>query len=322
MTHMDIVVIGTGNFTLECAKAVLDSKTSLKGIISMPKFALPLNSANIKDFADVNKIPYFEFEDLNAEESVFVLRRLAPDYILSSWPKILGTEVLKIPRRCVIGSHPTDLPFNRGRHPLHWLIVQGIRQTSLSFFRMDEGIDTGEILLKIPVEIQEDDTILNLADKINRAAYLGVEIILENDNSFQGSMQDSSGANYWRKRTPFDVTLDLRMTADHIIRTVQSFTLPYPCANLIINDKILKVLFAQIVINDFQENETQRIEPGKVISVEKKKMKIKAADKVVELTFVEELPRGLIEIKYIHPPMKYFVEFLQQGQQHFAEGLK
>ena len=320
--HMDIVVIGTSNFTLECARAVLDSKAILKGIISMPKVALPLNSADIKYFADVNKIPYFEFEDLNLDESILVLRQLAPDYILSSWPKILKAEVLKIPRRCVIGSHPTDLPFNRGRHPLHWLIVQGIRRTNLSFFHMDEGIDTGDILLKMPVEIEENDNILNLADKINRAAYRGVKIILENDKPLQRSIQDSSGANYWRKRTPFDVTLDFRMTADHIIKIVNSFTLPYPCANLIINDKIIKVLFAKIIINDYQENEIQRIEPGKIISVENKKMKIKAADKVIELTFVEELPRGLREIKYIHPPMKYFMEFLQQGQQHFAEGLK
>ena len=79
---------------------------------------------------------------MNSAESLEYIRDKAPDYIFSSWPKLINNDVLAAPRYFVIGTHPTELPRNRGRHPLHWIIDLGIMKTSLSFFMMDQGIDT------------------------------------------------------------------------------------------------------------------------------------------------------------------------------------
>ena len=309
---MDIVVIGTGYFAIECARGVLDSNARLAALISMPAATLPSNSSDIKSFAESKGVLYYEFEDLNTQEAVSTLRRLAPDYILSSWPKILGIEVLKTPTRCVIGSHPTDLPFNRGRHPLHWLIVQGIRQTKLSFFRMDEGIDTGDLLLQVPVDIGDNDSIAKLTDKINAAAYQGVLKLLAKDKGYQGHVQDHSRTNYWRKRTPYDVTLDFRMSADQIIRMVRSYSFPYPCANLIFENKVLKISSARIMPGILQAQELQRLEPGKIISIKGDQLTVKAADEAVELKMVGPLPDRMNVAKYIHPPMKYFKDYFNE----------
>lgn len=312
---MDIVVVGTGYFTLECCRAILDSGARLTALISMPVDQLPLNSADIKGFAQTHGVSYYEFGDLNSRAAVDVLRHLAPDYILSSWPKILRPEVLKVPRQYVIGSHPTQLPFNRGRHPLHWLIAQGSGQTFLSFFRMDEGVDTGDILLQLPVQIKPRDTINGLANKVNKNAYLGMKKllkILKKNPPYKGKAQNHSLANYWRKRTPYDVTLDFRMSAQQIARTVRSFSKPYPCANLIYENKVFKILSVQIIRRALPLKEMQRFEPGKIISIKGDRLTVKAADQLVELQMSGLVPSSLKEARYIHPPLKYFND-------HFSE---
>lgn len=321
---MNIIVIGTGYFTLECARGVLDSKACLKALISMPVDKLPLNSADIKGFAETHRVAYYEFEDLNSSRAVSFLGDFAPDYILSSWPKILKCEVLKVARYCVIGTHPTQLPYNRGRHPLHWLITQGVRQTFLSFFRMDEGVDTGNILLQIPVNIGQTDTIVDLMGKINKGAYKGTKKllkILKNNLTFEGKPQNHSLANYWRKRTPYDVTLDFRMSAEQIIRTVKSFSLPYPCANLIFENKVFKVSSAKILPGTWQSERMQRFEPGRIISAKEDRLIVKAADQAVELRFSKPLPEPIKEARHIHPPLKYFNDYFHEVSVQLSKSL-
>ena len=72
-----------------------------------------------------------------------------------------------MPNNFSIGTHPTALPFNRGRHPLHWVIDLGISETKLSFFKMDEGVDTGNIILQCPFQIDEGDEIEDVNSKMN-----------------------------------------------------------------------------------------------------------------------------------------------------------
>ena len=72
------------------------------------------------------------------------------DFFVSSWPNLISNKVLKIPKFGVIGTHPTPIPMNRGRHPLHWMIALGISNSKISFFKMDETIDGGNILIQEP----------------------------------------------------------------------------------------------------------------------------------------------------------------------------
>jgi methionyl-tRNA formyltransferase len=309
---MDIIVIGTGHFTLESARAVLDSGANLKAIISMPQDQLPLNPADLKGFAAKHRIAYIEFSDLNSPAALAAVRRLAPDYILSSWPKILKVPFLKIPKQYVIGSHPTLLPHNRGRHPLHWLIVQGFDRTALSFFQMDEGVDTGRILLQLPVAVGKNDTVADLDAAVNKAGYRGTRELLrifKKNPAYKGQVQKHAAANYWRKRTPYDVTLDFRMTADQIIKTVRSFALPYPCANLIFGNKVLKVLSAQMVKGATND---KRLEPGKIIAVRGRRLIVKALDQAVDLQIAKAFPADLKKSRYIHPPLYYFNRYFKE----------
>jgi len=305
---MRFVVLGTSEFTINLARAVLESGLALPALVSMPEHARPDNSADIAAFAKNNNVAYHEVDNINSAESLSLLTTLMPDYILCSWPKILQKEVLSIPRKYCIGTHPTQLPFNRGRHPLHWIIVLGIRQTMLSFFHMDEGVDSGKLLVQVPVEINPSDPIGKVVSTVNGAAYHGTRLLCQRlieDPSYNGIAQDQSLANHWRKRTPHDVTVDFRMPAASIVRTVLSFAPPYPCARLIFGGHLIKIVDASIARLNLTNDELQRMEPGKVISARGNKIRVKAADQLVDLVLESNPPLELLAAKYIHPPSKY-----------------
>jgi methionyl-tRNA formyltransferase len=305
---MKIVILGTSEFDIFCSNAIIDSGSQVVAMISIPHKARPNNSADISFYAKQNDIPYHELEDINSLESLNLLRNYAPDYIFVSWPKIIKEDVLNVPKIFCIGTHPTNLPYNRGRHPLHWIIALSIPETKLSFFKMDKGIDTGDILLQVPFTISSDDTINDLNGKMNQAAYEGTKKLckkLQSHPSYQGEKQNHKLANYWRKRTPHDVTLDLRMPANLIIRMVSSFTLPYPCATLIFREHIIKVEKAKVVNTTLKAKELKRIEPGKIISAEDNTINIKVDDEIMELVCLDPIPDELLSVKYIHPPSMY-----------------
>jgi methionyl-tRNA formyltransferase len=189
----------------------------------------------------------------------------------------------------------------------------GIPETKLSFFNIDLGVDTGDLLLQVPITIAPDDTAIDLFSKINRAAYEGTKTLcgrfLE-EPTYSGLVQDHNLANYWRKRTPHDVTLDFRMSASFIQRTVRSFAAPYPCANLIFEDSVIKITNAAVSTKNenLTEQELQRMEPGKILAVNGDTLVIKADDAIMDLTFAGDIPERLKRAKYIHPPTKYLAE--------------
>lgn len=308
---LTFVILGTSEFDIYSANAILDNGHQVLAIISMPKKSRPNNSANIEQYAKKKCIPYHEFLDINSPNSIKILKQLEPDYIFTSWPKVICKEVLNVPNNFSIGTHPTALPFNRGRHPLHWVIDLGISETKLSFFKMDEGVDTGNIILQCPFQIDEGDEIEDVNSKMNLVVYDGITILCQkliSEPNYSGKKQKHKLANYWRMRTHHDVTIDLRMHADSIIKTVRSFALPYPCANLIFDNFVIKIKKVALAKTDKYLEDLKRIEPGSIISIESKKITVKAGDVIIELFSIEPLPKVMTLAKYIHPPSKYIMQ--------------
>jgi len=306
---MNFIIMGISEFAIHCTQALIDSGANILAFISKPESSRPNNPVSFSAFLKEKNIPYHKITDINTDEGIQLLRKYKPDYIFGALTNILKESVLEIPRYYCIGTHPTDLPFNRGRHPLHWLISMGIKESKLSFFILDEGIDTGNILAQTPYKISSSDDIGDVINNMNKAAYLGMRDVykkLFSNPKDPGVIQDSSKINYWRKRTPHDVTIDLRMSANLITRIVRSFTLPYPCAILIYKNYKIKIKKAKISKTKLDADELQRIEPGRIISVDEKILIVKVDDKIIELECVGRIPAELLLEKYIHPPSKYF----------------
>ncbi len=307
---MRFLVLGTTEFTLRCASGVLDRSGDVCALVSTPGDARPANSADVSAFARTKGIPYHEAEDINAAESVDLVRSYAPDYVLSSWPRILKKAALESARFGCIGTHPTALPFNRGRHPLHWLIVLGIPETVLTFFRMDEGVDTGNVLLQVPFGIGSEDTVAQAVSAMNDAAYEGTRILcerLQREPGYSGEAQEQGVANYWRKRTPHDVTLDPRMPSSTILRIVRSYAPPYPGANLVYEDRVIKVSGAAVAETTprMSPDQLQRLEPGRILSINGSTLRVKVDDALMDLECQGHLPDLMRDARHIHPPTKY-----------------
>lgn len=310
---LNFVVLGTSELTLCLAKNVIKNGCRIVALVSMPKEHRPNNSVGIADFAAKQSIPYFEFEDINSPESKKIITEIAPDFILSSWPKMIDKSIISIPKRMVIGSHPAALPYNRGRHPLHWHIALGIKDTFISFFNMDEGVDSGNILIQEPFSIEESDNINDANNKMVDAASFGLRKLIEilkKDHSYAGKTQDQTKASVWRKRDAFDVMIDFRMSIRMIKRLIRSFSYPYPCAKLIYKTDSIKISsFGSIKYND--EN-TIRLMHGEILKIIDRSLFIKADDGVIELISLYDLPDSIKEAKFISPPGKYLMEYKEE----------
>jgi methionyl-tRNA formyltransferase len=307
---MRIVVLGQSQFLVSCVQGLKESGCFIKEVISLPKQLRPDNSNDLKSFATEIGAGYFETENINSESSKEHIRSLSPDLIFASWPKIIDSEFLNIPVYGVIGTHPTALPFNKGQHPLQWGIVLGLRESKLSFFWMDSGVDTGPVILQVPYSIEPEDTILTLSDRLNMLAYsssckLGKMLTL--DDVPKGNLQDCSSSNTWRKRDRYDVLIDFRMNGDDILALIRSFVDPYPCASFIYENHYFNVLSGE----KFQLESNVPLlyfEPGHVIKVDGDLLYIKTASEFLKLRSKQNVEKILGTKKYIHPPSKYLAK--------------
>ena len=309
---MRIAVLGTTPMTEMCITEFLGNGWEVAAVVSMPKDKCPLNSINLKEVSDAVGAVYYETDDLNGDGAERFLRDLGLDYIFSPWPYIIKENILGIPKYLVIGSHPTQLPHNKGRHPLHWLISQGIKESCMSFFAMDSGVDSGNILIQekfsCVYELGIQDVYRNMLEACRHAIGRLCKL-LQQDPMYRGVEQNSAEGNYWRKRNIFDVMIDFRMKAQDIVQLVKSFNEPYECAVLLYNNHMVRIKDAEIAPYLGEREEIQRLEPGKIISIESGCIKVKTADEIIQLETKEPEEMGDVGFgKYIYPPAKYIID--------------
>ena len=169
-------------------------------------------------------------------------------------------------------DYPSALPANRGRHPLIWALVLGLRETASSFFLMEATADSGALVDQRPIKIDEDDDAPKLYDKVLAVIPQQVIAIIDRANVGQldGLPQDHMKANIWRKRVPADGCIDWRMPAQGVHRLVNALTRPYPGADFKYEGRHIKVWKSAVVLGSLPNQE-----PGKVLSVVGRQVTVK-----------------------------------------------
>lgn len=189
--------------------------------------------AYLDKIAHVSKTPLYKLNHINDLDVANILITYDIDWLfIIGWSQIASPELLKIPKKGIIGAHPTLLPTGRGRAAIPWAILKGLDKTGVTFFKMDEGVDTGDILDQIEIPIQNNECATTLYEKVNIAH---VELIKQiwpklNSNTINGIKQIESKATYWEGRTPEDGMLNYSMTVSEADRLVRATTRPYPGA--------------------------------------------------------------------------------------------
>ena len=203
-------------------------------------FTLPLSkSSRHSDYVDLEPVaakhgvPILPATNINKPEVLEQIRSLEPDYIfVIGWSQICRQEFLSIPKIGCIGCHPAAIPENRGRGVIPWTILQGCSETGISLFWLDEGVDSGDIIVQENFPVAPDETATTLYKK---HGYYLEKILNEAVASLVAGKitriaQDHSQASYCAKRTPDEGFIDWNLPAESIWTLIRAVTKPYPGA--------------------------------------------------------------------------------------------
>lgn len=248
---MKIVFMGTPDFAALTLKRLIDEKYTVAAVFTQPDKPVGrkriITPPPVKSVALENGIPVFQPQTLKTDEPKKILENIAPDIIVVvAYGKILPSDILKIPKYGCINVHASLLPKYRGASPIQWSIVCGEKSTGVTTMLMDEGMDTGDILLSGTEDILPTDTAETLFDRL---AVKGADLCIETLKALEKGeavpkKQDDSVATYAPIITKEMAKLDFSMTAGQICCRVRGFY-PWPVAFTVLPDgKKLKVYSA------------------------------------------------------------------------------
>jgi methionyl-tRNA formyltransferase len=289
---MRIVFIGCVEFSYAMLEHLLAEPCSgeVVGVVSREASTFNSDFSSLQPLALAECIPYFEVKGNSQPELVEWLRGVAPDVIYCfGWSYLLKSEILEIPTLGVIGYHPAALPKNRGRHPIIWTLALGLSESASTFFFMDEGADSGDLLSQVVVPVEESDDAATLYSKL-------IDISKEQLIQFTEALacrdykrvsQDENISNHWRKRSKDDGLIDWRMPARGIYNLIRALTRPYVGAHCIYRDEECKIWKSNVL--DTKE-EYINLEPGKVLHSEKGVITVKCGVGAIELIEHEMRP--------------------------------
>jgi methionyl-tRNA formyltransferase len=278
---MRVVFIGTVEFSLRVLEKLINLNVNLIGVCTKKTPTFNSDFADLKPLCISNKTPCLCVDDINSYNSIEWIKNLNPDIIFCfGWSSLIKKEVLSIAPMGVVGYHPTALPKNRGRHPLIWALVLGLEKSASTFFFMDEGADTGDILSQVGFEISYQDDAQSIYKKVVNIALAQIEEFVPKlqTNNYIKNKQDYKSSNIWRKRHKSDGLIDFRMGSRSIYNLVRGLTSPYIGAHIEYKGQDVSVWKVKEI-----ENSKKNIEPGKVLEINDTSFVVKSFDNAVEI---------------------------------------
>ncbi len=264
---MRIVFIGAGEIGVPTLQALLKSEHEVVGIVTQPD--KPVGRAQIIEPPPIKKalagakMPILQPARIKEHQAIAEIRALIPDVIVvMAYGQILPRDVLEIPKIACINLHASLLPRWRGAAPVQAAIAAGDRETGITVMYMDEGLDTGDILLHRKIDILPTDTGGSLHDRL---AKIAPDALLDSLRLFvEGraprTPQDNSLATYAPKLKRDDGRIDWSEPAEMIERKIRAFN-PWPGAFTKIERQALKIFSGSVV--------GLSGEPGKILRSEK-----------------------------------------------------
>ena len=184
-------------------------------------------------FCAARNIPLVKSRNVNDDAMVAAIAQAELDWLfIIGWSQIARERVLAAPRLGVLGMHPTLLPEGRGRAAIPWAILKGLDRTGVTLFKLDQGVDTGDILaqVEIPLSAQTDATGLYAAVEAAHVALIERAYPALEAGTLRLRRQDETRATLWAGRTPEDGRIDTAGSVVDAERLVRAVTRPYPGA--------------------------------------------------------------------------------------------
>ena len=232
---LSVVCVGFNLESLYCLQGFKDNNIHISGVVTLP-FQEQKRASDYRDlipFCKQNEISYYISKDINSNETKAWLREINPDVIfILGWSQIFDEELIELPKKYIIGSHPSDLPYGAGRAPIVWTILEDLRKSAVSFFKINKSVDAGDIVFKKHFLIPQrtDATFLyHLVAKKLSEGFVEVYNQIQN-NTLSEEKQDIAQRTLRSKRVYADGQIYFNRTADEIDRLIRATTDPYPGA--------------------------------------------------------------------------------------------
>ncbi len=243
---------------LSCMEAIYEIGGKLDLIISIPDEKAKKKSGRIyvDDFASKHNVPVVKTNHINDKAAVDAISEYSIDWLfIIGWSQIASKEVIDAPKYGAIGAHPTLLPEGRGRAAIPWAIIKGFNKTGVTFFKMNEGVDTGLILDQEEIPISHEENASTLYNKVNIAHETLIKKLYKKlqSNDIIGIEQDERKATYWEGRKPKDGEINSQMNMVEVDRLVRATTKPYPGAFYLTGNK--KIIVWKGFLSEDKQND-------------------------------------------------------------------
>lgn len=280
MSDLRVCFAGTPQFAADHLSCLLQDKQQIVGVYTQPDRPAGrgkrLHASPVKVLAQENALDVRQPSSLKDEVAQEEFRRLQPDLlIVVAYGLILPKTILEIPRLGCINVHASLLPRWRGAAPIERALLAGDKETGVTIMLMDEGLDTGPMLYRQLVSIDESDNSETLTNKLSCA---GQEALLHTLHNLQSLIegkqkQDDSLSTYAMKIGKEESELDWTQKADVVNRIVRAGFGRVPAYSFIDGERI-RILEAEVL------NAQVHVAPGTILGVEREGMDV-ACDKSV-----------------------------------------
>ena len=284
---MKIGFMGTPDFAVGALEKIIEAGHEVTLVVTQPDKekgrGKELAFSPVKECALKHNIPVFQPVKIRLPENVEELKKYDADvFVVAAFGQILSKEILDMPRFGCINIHASLLPKYRGASPIAWSILNGDKETGVTIMQMNEGMDTGDILLQKAIAIDKKETTEGLFDKLMD---LGAEMIVEAlDKLSKGELtatpQDESLASKVGKMDKTFGLIDWSEAADVIERKIRGLY-SWPSAYTFLNGKRLKIYNGDVVSLD------NTAKPGSIIAVDKESFTVSTGDKALKISDVQ-----------------------------------
>lgn len=296
-----IIFMGTADFGGPVLEKLADSRENKIAVITQPdrpqgrgRKILP---TPIKKIALDKGLEVFQPENINNEESIKRMEEFNPDIILVvAYGQILSSHILNIPKIGCINIHGSLLPKYRGAAPVNRAIINGEKETGITFMFMKEKVDTGEIIFQEKINILPDETCGELYYRLSALSARSLPKLLEKTKSgkIERISQDNKLATFARKMNKEDGKIDWSDKGEKVYNLIRG-TIPFPGAFTYYQSRKLKIIQARFLCDYQDEAGTGFPKPGMVVKTEKDGILISTGDKGM-IKILRLVPAGSKEL--------------------------
>ncbi len=267
---MAIIFFGTPDFAVPSLKALIEEGEDIVLVVTQPDRVKgrghALSSPPVKELALSHGIGVAQPEKIRDQEFYRELARYSPEFIIVvAYGKVLPKEILDIPAKGCVNVHASLLPKYRGAAPVQWSLIRGESTTGVATMLMDEGLDTGAILLQSSLEISENDDSATLSQKLS---VLGARTLIDTlrgmRTRFVKPIPQQGEATYAPPLRKEDGRIDWQKDAENLASFIRGMN-PWPSAFCSLGNERLKITRAKAIDGSGEPGRIEKASSGTLL---------------------------------------------------------